>query len=180
MITFEDFWNFLEITRIDDNVLHLIDKESNKINSNNYVYETLWEKRFDYGKLKTYWEDGYTFLAHGNINSKVRNLIEEIEEENNVHAMCHCYAGKFGSRSFPIHSDKPDNLIIQCIGKTRVTLYNDHSEVADVFWGNFEDLTVKDQFILSPGDSVYISSLQYHLFEPLTDRLSISIPMIKL
>jgi ribosomal protein L16 Arg81 hydroxylase len=180
MITFDELWRFLETTHVTSKVLHIICPEGNKISPEDYIIQTYWESRFDFAKLKNYWEDRYTFLTHGNINPTVRKLIEEIENDNDVHAHAHVYAGKFGSRSFPIHSDLPDNLIIQCVGKSRVTLYDNYSTDPQTYNGDVLDLSLSEQIILSPGDSIYISSLRYHLFEPLSDRIGISIPMIKI
>ena len=104
-------------------------------------------------------------------------MIEEIEQDNNVQAQSHIYMGKYESRSFSVHADNPDNLIVQCIGKSKVTIYNEYSNCAGIFPD--ANVTIKEQYILEPENSIYIPSLQFHLFEPLTDRLSISIPMIK-
>lgn len=180
MITFLELWNFIETTYVDYDILHLIDPSTgNKISTDKYIIKTFWEKRFNIEKLKIYWEECYTFIIHSScINHSVRQLVEEIEKDHNISAQAHIYTGKVGSKSFPIHCDKPDNLIYQCIGKSRVTVYNEYGDFA----GCFPDVkvTVKEQYILEPGNSIYIPALQYHLFEPLTDRLSISIPMVKI
>lgn len=178
MITFNQLWNFIKTTYVTDNVLHLIDSNTGtKIPTKLYIIENSWEKRFDLKKLKIFWENKFTFIVHcSSINSSVKNLIEEIEKYNNVQCQSHVYAGKIGSKSFSIHCDNPDNLIIQCIGKSKVTIYNEYGN----FVGDIpKKVTIKEERILTPGQSIFIPSLQYHLFEPLTDRLSISIPMIK-
>ena len=179
MITFLELWHFIETTIVTDNVIELIDPDTGlKISSSDYIIETLWEKRFNIQKLKQYWELCYTFIVHGScITSSVRRLIEEVERDHNVNAQAHIYTGKVGSKSFSIHCDNPDNLILQCIGKSRVTIYNEYGNHAGGCLN--PNVTIKEQHILEPGNSIYIPSLQYHLFEPLTDRLSISIPMYK-
>jgi ribosomal protein L16 Arg81 hydroxylase len=179
MITFLELWYFIETTRVTDNVLELIDPDSgSKICSNTYIIETFWEKRFNIQKLKQYWELCYTFIVNGScITPSIRQLIEEVENDHNVDAQAHIYTGKVGSKSFAIHADIPDNLIVQCIGKSKVTVYDGYATSAGCYPD--VDVTIKEQHILEPGNSIYIPSLQYHLFEPLTDRLSISIPMIK-
>jgi len=179
MITFLELWYFMETTIVTDNVLELIDPNTgSKISSESYVIQTPWEKRFNILKLKQYWELCYTFILHGScVTPSIRQLIEEVENDHNVDAQAHIYTGKVGSKSFSIHADNPDNLILQCIGKSRVTVYNEYATSAGC-WPNV-DATIKEQHVLEPGNSIYIPSLQYHLFEPLTDRLSISIPMIK-
>jgi ribosomal protein L16 Arg81 hydroxylase len=179
MITFLELWYFIETTTVTDNVLELIDPNTgDKISSEIYVIQTPWEKRFNILKLKEYWELCYTFIIRGScITPSIRQLIEEVENDHNVDAQAHIYTGKVGSKSFSIHTDNPDNLILQCIGKSKVTVYNEFSKIAGIFPN--ANVTIKEQHILEPGNTIYIPSLQYHLFEPLTDRLSISIPMIK-
>ena len=179
IITFHEIWYFIETTYVTDNVVQLIHPISgNKISPENYIITTRWEKRFDMEKLRFLWENCYSFIIHGScVTPNVRQLIKEVEEDHNVDAQSHIYMGKYGSRSFSIHADNPDNLIVQCIGKSKVTVYNEYSDVAGTFPN--ADVSVKEEHILESGNSVFIPSLQYHLFEPLTDRLSISIPMIK-
>lgn len=180
IVSFDDVWKFLETTHVHVEVLHIVSPyDGTKIPQNLYIKETYWEERFDISVLRKLWEDRYTFIVHGSsITPELRSIIEEIEKDNNVEAQSHIYMGKIKSRSFPIHADDPDNLIIQCIGKSRVTIYNEYRDSPD---GECPEanLTVKEQVILEPGNTIYIPSLQFHLFEPLTDRLSISIPMIR-
>jgi hypothetical protein len=180
IITFHEIWYFIETTYVTDNVVQLIHPISgNKISPENYIITTRWEKRFDMEKLRFLWENCYSFIIHGScVTPNVRQLIEEVEEDHNVDAQSHIYMGKYGSRSFSIHADNPDNLIFQCIGKSKVTIYNEFADNVGIYL-NEKNLTVKEEHILESGNSVFIPSLQYHLFEPLTDRLSISIPMIK-
>jgi hypothetical protein len=179
IITFHEIWYFIETTYVDYDVLHLIDPNTGKkISPSDYVIETPWEKRFDMNRLRDLWEENYTFIVHGScVTPEVKNLILQVEHDNNVYAHSHIYMGKFGSRSFSIHADNPNNLIVQCIGKSKVTIYNEYGN--EPGQSNNSDLTIKEQCILEPGNSVFIPALQYHLFEPLTDRLSISIPMYK-
>ena len=179
IITFHEVWWFIETTYVDERVLELIHPETGeKISPNIYIQQTRWEKRYNMDVLRNFWEEGYSFIVHGSqITPNIRNLVEEVEFDHNVEAQSHIYMGKKGSRSFSIHADIPDNLIIQCIGKSKVTIYNEYSNCAGVFPD--ANVTIKEQHILEPGNSIYIPSLQFHLFEPLTDRLSISIPMIK-
>jgi hypothetical protein len=179
IVTFEEVWYFIETTCVHEKVLVLIDPNTGeKIDSENYIISTLWEKRYNMNILKKFWEESYTFIVQGScVTPAIRQLIEEVEVDNNVQAHAHIYMGKSGSKSFSIHADDPDNLIVQCIGKSKVTIYNEYSDVAAIFPD--ANVTVKEQYILEPGNSIFIPSLQFHYFEPLTDRLSISIPMIK-
>jgi len=179
MITFIELWNFIETTFVTDDVLHIINPyDRSKLTSCEYIIQTSWEKRFNIIKLNQLWEECYTFIIHNScINSAVRSLIEEIEYDHNVSAQAHIYCGKVGSKSFHIHADNPDNIILQCIGKSKVIVYNEFGEVGGLY--SEKNLSIKEELILEPGNSVYIPSKKLHLFEPLTDRLSISIPMHK-
>ena len=178
IITFHEIWYFIETTAVTNDVLHLIHPETGgKIPPDVYIIDTRWEKRFNMDVLRDLWEQSYSFIVHGScVTPNVKHLIEEVEKDHNVDAQSHIYMGKYGSRSFSAHCDNPDNLIIQCIGKSRVTIYNEYGTIAQ--WApNNTELTIKEQIILEPGNSVYVPAKQYHLFEPLSDRLSISIPM---
>ena len=187
IITFHEIWYFIETTHVEDKSTHpqggvvvLLDpKTGEKISSDIYVIQTPWEKRYDMNVLRNLWEECYSFIVHGScVTPAVRQFIEEVERDHNVDAQSHIYMGKYGSRSFSIHCDNPDNLIVQCIGKSKVTIYNEYGTCA----GPVVDpnsVTVKEQHILEPGNSIFIPSRQLHLFEPLSDRLSISIPMCK-
>jgi len=180
IITFHEIWYFIETTYVTDDVVQLIHPGTGeKIPPENYIITTSWEKRHDMDKLRSFWENCYSFIVHGScVTPNVRQLIEEIERDHNVDAQSHIYMGKYGSRSFSVHADNRDNLIVQCIGKSKVTVYNEFGDFSG--WANINEyLSIKEQVILEPGNSIFIPSLQYHLFEPLTDRLSISIPMYK-
>jgi len=180
IITFHEVWWFIETTHVDKTVLELIHPETgNKISPDTYIIKTHCENRYNMDALRTLWEDGYSFIVHGSqITPNVKNLVEEVESDHNVDAQSHIYMGKKNSRSFPTHADNPDNLIVQCIGKSKVTIYNEYSDQSGPC-RDTTNLTIKEQYVLEPGNSIYIPSLQFHHFEPLTDRLSISIPMYK-
>jgi hypothetical protein len=179
IITFDEIWHFIQTTHVDESVIHLIHPETGKkISPEIYIIKTPLEKRYNLNILQNLWEECYSFIVQGRcITLAIKELITEIEIDHNVDAQAHIYMGKYGSRSFPIHADNPDNLIIQCIGKSKVTIYNEYSNQAGLFPN--ANVTIKERHILEPGNSIYIPSLQYHLLEPLTDRLSISIPMYK-
>jgi len=181
MITFDEMWYFIETTTVTDNVVVLIDPQSGgKIDPKEYIIHSYWENRFDIPKLRKLWDLCFTFIIHGStVTPAVRQLIEEVECGNNVHAQSHIYAGKVGSKSFSVHCDNPDNIIVQCIGKSRVTIYNEYGYSAGSLDSD-RGLTIKEQVILEPEMNIFIPAKQYHLFEPLTDRLSISIPMVRL
>ena len=182
ILTFDDVWRFLERTAVRNDILDVISPDGGiKLNPNDvpYMYETHWELRFDMNYLRNLWEHGCTFAVKSSmVTPELREIVEEIERDNGVRAQAHVYFGKVGSRSFNPHADISDNFIIQCIGKSQVTIYNEYSGKQGIVPNSArEDMTVKEKFIFEPGNTVFIPKLQCHLFEPLTDRLSISIPM---
>lgn len=179
LINFSSIWKFLKNTYVSPELLDVIDCESGyKIDPNIYIKTTRWEYRFDFEKLFQLWDQKATFIIHSSvINNKVKKLIESIEKKNDVDCQAHVYCGMMGSRSFSIHADNPDNLIIQCMGSSKVTIFNEFAIKSGLFDGG--NLTIKDELILKPRDKIFIPSLRYHLFEPLSDRISISIPMYK-
>ena len=178
MITFDDLFYFIQTTYVHEDVLHVLNPDGKRIIPQTYIIPTPWECRFNIDLLKSMWNDCCTFIVQSStIKPELAQFIYDIEKNNNVSAHAHVYAGKIGSRSFPIHADKPDNYILQCIGKSKVTIYNEYSDAPGIFPN--KNVNLKEEHILEPGNSIFIPSLQFHLFEPLTDRLSISIPMIK-
>lgn len=183
ILTIEQVWDFIETTFVHGNApLRIIDPLTRTyIDEDVYLLKNCWEYRYDISKLKLAWQSGCTFVViSSNISPELRETIQEIENDNNVQAQAHVYMGKKNSKSFEIHADKPDNLMIQCVGKSRVTVYNEYATDLDIDqFVSPNDVTIKDQYILEPGNTVYVPSMQYHLFEPLTDRLSISVPMIR-
>ena len=179
IITTDEVWNFLETTLVTKELLRILDKNGNEICKDLYILENVWELRFDIEKLKNLWEDRHTFIIHSsNVSKKLRKHIEKLEEQGNCEAQSHIYMGKEGSSSFSIHSDKPDNLVFQCEGQSKVTIYNKNSELEGGYVEK-EELEIDEEFILTPGKYCAIPSLRYHKFEPLTDRLSVSVPVIK-
>ena len=179
MIDIDGMWRFLNNTFVGKSLLEVIDPDTSaKIPLRNFLYHNGWEFRFDFDKLEKLWDSGHTFIVQSSCANKViREYVESLEIEKNVNAQAHIYAGKYGSKSFPIHCDVPDNIIVQCVGKSKVTVYNEYDQGCESI-PLHSDLTVKEQTILEPGQSISIPSLQYHHFQPLTDRLSISFPMM--
>ena len=181
MITISEMWNFLNSTHVTEDLLHVIDPKTGlKVPTHHYVSNVYWEYRFDMNVLEKMWDKKYTFILHSSlVNKTLRDYVENLERENKVYCQAHVYFGKEGSKSFQIHADYPDNLIVQCVGKSKVTVYNEYAEKNGPFLGD-KDIEIGEQMVLEPSDAIFIPSLRYHLFEPLTDRLSISFPMIKI
>lgn len=106
---------------------------------------------------------------------------------NSGHA--HCYAGKKESNSFSPHVDGPANFIFQIEGQQKFTVYENKkcalTEIAmpadaplEYRKEVYDNLRVYEERIMNPGDMVYVPSRTYHYVEPVTDRISMSFPLI--
>lgn len=105
-------------------------------------------------------------------------------------ATAHLYMGKKESQSFYPHQDIPNNFIFMISGTAKVQIFdNKGSQLLSPI--NFTEIHNKRFFhtiehdlrplfetILEPGDMIYIPSRQVHYFEPLEERMSLSIPMM--
>ena len=102
----------------------------------------------------------------------------------------HLYVGRKDSKSFLPHLDVPNNFIFQLEGKSEVIVYRQRGsqllscqDFQETKIENFH--TILNEHLepviheeLHPGDMVYIPSRQIHYFNAITDRMSISIPMM--
>ena len=177
MLTIEETFDFLGSTFVDLRLLKVVGLDGLTIVPlGEFVYISAWERRYDLQKLRELFCKGHTFVIHSsNVSPKVRSLVERLETKHQMSGQAHVYMGENGSRSFPIHADNPENYIHQCVGESKFTLYNETAPQA----GNYPDsgATVDFSRVLKPGDEVYIPSRRLHFFQPLTARLSISVPL---
>ena len=103
----------------------------------------------------------------------------------------HLYCGLQESSSFNPHCDGPNNFIFQIQGETEVTIFENRQSslvnlntflVDEESKGDYDKiyscLRVAEKKIMKPGDMVYIPSRQFHHIKPLSDRISISFPLI--
>jgi ribosomal protein L16 Arg81 hydroxylase len=74
---------------------------------------------------------------------------------------------KENSKSFPAHADQTENFLFHTEGKTKWTIYKE-------FIPNKPN-KILDQFILEPGDLLYIPQYQYHKVDTIGPRILISI-----
>ena len=74
---------------------------------------------------------------------------------------------KANSKSFPAHGDNTDNFLFHTEGETKWTIYKE-------FIPN-KPKTILEEFILSPGDLLYIPQYQYHKVDTIGARILISI-----
>jgi len=71
------------------------------------------------------------------------------------------------SQSFPAHGDATENFLFHTEGKTKWTIYKE-------FIPNKPE-TIIDEFILEPGDLLYIPAYQYHKVDTIGPRILLSI-----
>lgn len=145
-------------------------------------------------KLEDYWfneildinfvkeklNDKHTFvlLNMSCFNKKLSKLCYDFETKYNSVSDVHVYGGMSSEcKSFGIHCDAPDNIIIQTEGRCEWFVFNDKGVVPDRLQHTNAEVVLNG--ILEPGDSIFIPSLQYHLCRPLGKRISLSIPLMK-
>jgi len=106
---------------------------------------------------------------------------------NSGHA--HLYCGLKDSNSFPPHVDGPCNFIFQLYGENKFTTYENKKCALTATQTSFntsaeerkelyDNLRIIEERVMKPGDMVYVPSRQYHYVEPLSDRMSLSFPLI--
>ena len=71
------------------------------------------------------------------------------------------------SKSFPAHGDATENFLFHTEGKTKWTIYKEYIPN--------KPETIIDEFILEPGDLLYIPSYQYHKVDTIGPRILLSI-----
>lgn len=104
----------------------------------------------------------------------------------------HLYCGSAESSSFPPHVDGPNNFIFQIEGESLFTVYeNRQNSLCNLHMQNvnkglskeeidflLSKLRVLEEKVMKPGDMVYIPSRVFHHVKPLTNRISVSFPLI--
>jgi len=71
------------------------------------------------------------------------------------------------SKSFPAHADATENFLFHTEGKTKWTIYEEFTPD--------KPKTIIDEFVLEPGDMLYIPSYQYHKVDTIGPRILLSI-----
>ena len=111
-------------------------------------------------------------------SNKCNNLSSEIYQNINIPNMnldFHVYGGlKNFSQSFSIHRDYANNIIFQIDGESHWKVYNANSSIAERNLYSDDNLQLLIDYILKPGDLLYIPMGNYHKCNPLSKRLSIS------
>ena len=71
------------------------------------------------------------------------------------------------SKSFPAHADSTENFLFHTEGETKWTIYEEFSPGPPK--------NIINEFVLTPGDLLYIPSYQYHKVDTIGPRILISI-----
>jgi len=84
------------------------------------------------------------------------------------HGQANVYASpKANSKSFPAHADGTENFLFHTEGKTKWTVYKEFAPA--------KPNEIAEEFILEPGDLLYIPQYQYHKVDTIGPRILISI-----
>ena len=156
-------------------------------------HERAWDPnpQPEVGQLMDIFAEGHTCIIEKfeYFNQSKRDILFDLEERFNVHASMHVFCGIGDTRSFNIHEDYANNIIIQVEGETHWQVFNnrasnlveqlDYTSVANDLGQGVDEskLDVAIDAVLTPGDIIYIPARCYHRAQPSTKRLSLSIPM---
>ena len=156
-------------------------------------HERAWDPnpQPEVGQLMDIFAEGHTCIIEKfeYINQSKRDILFDLEERFNVHASMHVFCGIGDTRSFNIHEDYANNLIIQVEGETHWEVYEnrashlipqlDYTSVADNLGQGVDPskLTIAIDHVMQPGDILYIPARTYHRAFPKAKRLSLSIPL---
>tara|TARA_B100000427_G_scaffold313906_1_gene306636 strand:+ start:6374 stop:7063 length:690 start_codon:yes stop_codon:yes gene_type:complete len=149
-------------------------------------YQRAWigQRTAEVQQLMDIYREGHTCIIEKfeYINNSKFTILDDLENVFNIHASMHVYCGLANQRSFNIHEDYANNLIIQVEGETHWKVYNNRASnlISQLDFREKVDETKLDvaiDVILKPGDIIYIPARCYHLAQPQDKRLSLSIPM---
>ena len=73
------------------------------------------------------------------------------------------------SKSFPAHADSTENFLFHTEGETKWAIYKEFAPITG------EAKNIIDEFVLTPGDLLYIPSYQYHKVDTIGPRILISV-----
>ena len=150
--------------------IELIGLNSYKIPLNRHP--TPWDGRtYDLDQLFYSIINGFSFvlLSMSRRTEFFNQLCNQLENLVDGHSDVHVYGGLTSySKSFDIHQDNPNNLILQLDGESDWQVWNS------------QDLSNLGQPVINvklvPGDIIYVPKKMCHLCRPLGKRISASIP----
>jgi len=133
-----------------------------------------WSKKdyFEKKYLHEIWKNhGSIILTKASLLTPgISNIAGAIEKQFGGACDAHFYCSKSSrARSFHPHTDQDDNFLVHCHGTVRWT-------VANNFDGGNKSASVFD---LTVGDMLYIPKGLGHYAEPLSKRISISVPLLE-
>ena len=151
----------LQILNYDDNdSRYCLDKVKNK-----KINQTMLKKH----EVYDLWKKGKSFvipLAEYQKEELVKTCFNLEQYFGN--GCANVYMSPEGqSKSFPPHTDSTENFLLPCYGKTKWTIYKE--------WRGKEPKTVIAEYVLEPGDILYLPTFLYHKAESITPRISVSV-----
>ena len=156
--------------------LQVITPQGNKLcmekNNLHSDFKPFWdfENRYEVLKVFRNWQAGGSVIL-----TKASMLTPNISAiagclEDNIHnsaADAHFYCSPCeDATSFSVHADGDDNFLVHAIGKVHWQVFTKQSRTECVI-----------DTVLGPGDLLYIPKGTYHKAEPVTARISISVPV---
>lgn len=179
---FVDFFDWQDIENITNNYVYsnyidLVDKQNRKVNPDRHNIPWVGPTK-DVNQIAEMVNQGCSFIitAMSKYNHGCNYICSMLDKELSAESDIHVYGGLHeDSKSFPIHSDQPHNLIIQVQGTCEWTVFKDTSWKPENLHSD-EGLTEDFKIIAEEGDVIYIPSLVLHRCIPNSQRLSFSIP----
>ena len=160
----------LQILNFDDNdgrwcLFKIKNKEKGYENQPRYSKEAIWKMWYKGGK-------SFVIPIQEYHKKNILDTVKYLEWFFNYMSANIYLSPKPSSKSFPPHADSTENFLFHTEGETKWTMYKEFGS----FGGTTDKpLEVIDEFVLKPGDVLYIPTLQYHKAESVTPRISISI-----
>lgn len=117
-------------------------------------------------------------LAGQEVSLRLRRLWNQIYDHNQDRVELlgfHLYASNENGPSFPVHHDRPHNMIIQVEGETQWELYDTYGNLEHCYRLKHQKMKKVLTKNMKAGDTFYIPSRQYHRAIPGGKRLSLSI-----
>ena len=109
------------------------------------------------------------------VNENVNNLAYELENLLQGNVDTHIFFDiKGNNQGFGIHFDGSHNLILQIEGETIFQVYDVFHTGEDI---NLDNICPIKEFLMNPGDIIFMPAKQYHRALSQTKRLALSFPI---
>lgn len=160
-------------------IIHIIDQNGNFKELEEKIYPWSTDSRYSPKEIFENINAGFGFYCSNfnKFSERCNNLSSEIYKNiPNINLDFHVYGGlKKSSESFAIHRDTSNNIILQIDGESHWKVYNSDFSIENRNLNSDENLKLLIDYILRPGDLLYIPVGNYHKCNPLSKRLSISV-----